>query len=146
MKRFKSLWDEKRPEYNKLSEKYLREQASRIIKKNLVTTNSQQSETCSLRTHNENTEYNEGGTVSQNEINTSGMQDVQDNMEVINTSTHDNANGLNIDEELYKVINKKWDEYCEKYKNIVQNRQYSTHISRQIANGQWKVIDLSNFS
>ena len=31
MERFKSLWDEKRPEYNQLSEKYLREQASRII-------------------------------------------------------------------------------------------------------------------
>ena len=27
MKRLKSLWDEKRPEYNQLSEKYLPEQA-----------------------------------------------------------------------------------------------------------------------
>ena len=60
MKRLKSLWDEKRPEYNQLSEKYLREQASRIIKKNLVFTNRQQSDTPSRRTNNQSTEYNEG--------------------------------------------------------------------------------------
>ena len=41
IKRLKSLWNEKRPEYNQLSEKYLREQASRIIKKNLQTGNNQ---------------------------------------------------------------------------------------------------------
>ena len=69
------------------------------------------------------------------------MQDAQDNTEEINTSTQDNANDLNIHEELYKVLKEKWDEYYEKYKNmIVQNRDYSTHISGQIADGQWKVL------
>ena len=67
MKRLKSLWDENRHEYNQLSEKYLHEQASRIIKKNLVATNRQQSETRSHRTNNQNTEYNEHGILNQNE-------------------------------------------------------------------------------
>ena len=158
MKRLKSLWDEKRPEHNQLSEKYLHEQASRIIKKNLVVTNRQQSDTCSRRTNNQSTEYNEGWILNQNEPNTNGTRDAQDNREEINTSrtrdtqentekintsTQDNANNLNIDEEFYKVLKEKWDGYYEKYKDMnVQNRDYSTHISGQIADGQWRVIDL----
>ena len=137
MKRLKSLWDEKRPEYNQLSEKYLREQASRIIKKNLVVTNRQQSDTRSRRTNNQSTEYNEGWILNQNEpntygtrdaqdnteeINTSRTPDTQDNTEEINTSTQDNANNLDIDEEFYKVLKEKWDGYYEKYKDMnVQN-------------------------
>ena len=147
MKRLKSLWDEKRPEYNQLSEKYLREQASRIIKKNLDATNRQQSETRSRRTNNQNAEYNEGGILNQNEPNTSGRQDTQDNTEEINTSTQDNANDLNIDKKLYEVLKEKWDEYYEKYIDmIVQNRDYSTHISGQIADGQWEVIEFDSRS
>ena len=77
------------------------------------------------------------------EINTSRMRDTQENTEEINTSTQDNANNLDIDEEYYKVLKKKWDGYYEKYKVMdVQNRDYSTHISGQIADGQWRVIDL----
>ena len=36
MKRLKALWDNKRPELAHLSKRHLREQASRIIKKNLI--------------------------------------------------------------------------------------------------------------
>ena len=36
MKRLKTLWDIKRPEYKHLTAKHLQEQASRIIKKNLI--------------------------------------------------------------------------------------------------------------
>ena len=36
MKRLKTLWDIKRPEYKHLTAKHLREQAIRIIKKNLI--------------------------------------------------------------------------------------------------------------
>ena len=155
MKRLKSLWDEKRPEYNQLSEKYLREQASRIIKNNLVVTNKQQSDTLSRRTNNQSTEYNEGWILNQNEpntngtrdaqnnteeINTSRTRDTQDNTEEINTSTQDN---VNIDKEFCNVLKEEWNGYYEKYEDMnVQNRDYSTHISGQIADGQWKVIDL----
>ena len=86
MKRLKSLLDEKGREYNQLSEKYLREQASRIIKKNLVTTNRQQSDTRSRRTNGQSIEYSEGWILNQNEPNTSGTRDAQDNTEEINTS------------------------------------------------------------
>ena len=82
--------------------------------------------------------------MSQNEPNTGVMQDAQDNTEEINTSPQDNTNDVNLNKELYKVSKEKWDEYYEKYKDmIVQNRDYSTHISGQIADGQWEVIDLA---
>ena len=104
MTRLKSLWDEKRPEYNQLSEKCLREQGSRIIKKKLVATNRKQSETRFHMTNNRNAEYNEGGILNQNEPNTSETQDAQDNTKKINTTPQDNTNDVNIDEELYKVL------------------------------------------
>ena len=104
MTRLKSLWDEKRPEYNQLSEKCLREQGSRIIKKKSVATNRQQSETRFQMTNNRNAEYNEGGILNQNEPNNSETQDAQDNTKKINTTPQDNTNDVNIDEELYKVL------------------------------------------
>ena len=137
MKRLKALWDNKRPELAHLSERHLREQATRIIKKNLIPQGLTDQRTCEMDRTNEPVPEELTRQTTSEFIRTHdppapppSMQTIyeldsyfEDNVDCIfemeQSENRDTEMLLNPEDQLlYEELKEKWTFQFDKYKNL----------------------------
>ena len=161
MKRLKALWDNKRPELAHLSERHLREQASRIIKKNLIPQGLTDQRTCEMDRTNEPVPEDLTRQTTSEFIRTHdppvpppSMQTIyeldsyfEDNVDCIfemeQSENRDTEMLLNREDQLlYEELNEIWTFQFDKYKDLeIGKREYATRIIGNIKDQLWIIVN-----
>ena len=128
MKRMKKLWDEMHPELSSFNDKQLRQQATFVEKKGLLTTTRQGSNTVAERA----------------EIVLEAVPDAPESPENVcteNASTEQNAD-VNIDLNLVEEIKTKFTHFVSVYENkTLAQRNFKTQVIRHIKDHEWNAIN-----
>ena len=163
--RLKEIWDQLRPQYAYMTAKHLSEQARRIVKKKLVPEETLRRQATSDAILTSNREDNMV-TNEKDIVDTIHSQDPHDQesmpsliTDVVNDAysseqpegltetTSDQpmetCNAIEIDLELLENIKVKWTENYTKYRPmLLQEREYTTKIDRNIPENQLRMVNL----